>query len=141
MPDLTLYFDCDPGAESPSLQRELQAGLERLSGVKAADTSAPTTRFTGLEILAAITLAAQIVHVSRGMADDVAAIVNDVRSIVAELKAVFSSVAELAATLKVRQVRVPVGLEKKAITELTDEDYQRIAARVAAVNSAGPQKP
>ena len=78
MPDLTLYFDCDPGADPKNLERDLQQGLQQLGNVKAAKTSTPATRFTGLEILAALTLTVQIVH--------------EARSIVEELKVLFARV-------------------------------------------------
>ena len=117
MPDLTLYFDCDPGADNENLERELQQGLQQLGNVKAAETSTPVSRFSGLEILAAITLAVQIVHGARNVVED--------------LKVLFGAVADLAAKLKIGQVKVPVGMERKLILDLTDEDYQRIATKIA----------
>ena len=48
----------------------------------------------------------------------------------------FGAVADLAGKLQVRQVRVPVGLEKKAIEDLTDEDYQKIATKAAKLLQA-----
>ena len=122
MPDLTLYFDCDPGTDPENLERDLQQGLQQLGNVKAAETSTPAIRITGLEILAAITLAVHVVH--------------EARSIVEDLKVLFGAVADLAGKLQVRQVRVPVGLEKKPIGDLTDEDYQRIATKVAKLLQA-----
>ena len=67
MPDLTLYFDCDPGTDLENLERDLQQGLQQLGNVKAAETSRPATRITGLEILAAITLAVHVVHEARSI--------------------------------------------------------------------------
>src|SRR5271157_885681 len=67
--------------------------------------------------LAAVTLAVQIVH--------------GARSIVEDLKVLFGAVKDLAKELQVRQVLIPVGLEKKAIGDLTDEDYQIIETEIA----------
>jgi hypothetical protein len=123
MADFTLYFDCEPGADTGRLQQDLQAGLQQLSKVASAETSTSNARFTGLELLAAITLAASIVHQGRNLIDD--------------LRAIFDDVSALSQKLGVKQVSVPVGMEPKPVTELTDDDYQTIAQEIIESRQPG----
>ena len=120
MADFTLYLDCGPTADADRLQKELEDGLRKSGRVTSAETSKSAARFTGLELLAAITLAGSIVHQGTN-------IVNDVRTIVENLKVILKDVSALTQKLGVKKVSVPVGMEPKPIDELTDDDYQIIA--------------
>lgn len=124
MPDLTLYFECQPTADSARLSDKLQAGLQQIPQIATAETL-PTPpgeepRITGLEILAAITLTAKLIHQGSQIA-------HDIRSIVEDLKATFKAIAGSTPKQEVQSVRVSVGLEPKPIEELTEEDYRILA--------------
>jgi hypothetical protein len=125
MPDLTLYFnfDVEPGANAGQIAQKLQNDLQELGNVGTAATSTATSRFTGLEVLAAITLAAEIVHQARGISDDLPVIVKN-------LRAAFAEISHLAQQLKAKSVSIPVEGERKAIETLTDQDYHMIAQDV-----------
>lgn len=129
-PNFTLYFDLEPDADAGQIAQELQNGLQRLENVETAVTvpSPSTSRVTGLEILVAITLAAQIVHQAREISDDLHAIVGN-------LKTAFARISALAKELKVKNVFIPVDGERKPIQALGEKDYQAIAEDMSAADN------
>jgi hypothetical protein len=135
MPDMTLYFDVDPSTDADKTKRELREGLERVDKVTAVTTPAAVPRFTGLEILAAIEVGVQIAQRSGEIVRTARQAADDLKAIVDNLKPMFAKIASVAASLKAK-VRVPVGLATKPISELTDEDYQKIAAKLAPLLQA-----
>ena len=131
MADLTLYFVFEPGAvaDPGQLADTVKSGLERLDDIQTAQASAKPARFTGLEILAAITLAAQLTYHAKEISDDVAAIA-------AKVKKVIETVKGIAKDLKAKDVAIPVNGERKSIFGLTDDDYSIIAEDLADDQSA-----
>jgi hypothetical protein len=132
MSDLTLYFDfaSGPGANPGQLAQNVQSGLERLDNIETVEASANpdnTARMTGLEILAAISLAAQVVHHAKDISDDVVAIAENVKKVIEAIKGTISD-------LKPKDVCIPIDGERKSIFVLTDADYHAIAQDVAGIS-------
>jgi uncharacterized protein YoxC len=82
-----------------------------------------------LEILAAITLAAQLIHHAKEISDDVTAITANVKKVIEAVKGI-------AKDIKARDVAIPVNGERKSIFGLTDDDYRIIAEDLADDQSA-----
>jgi hypothetical protein len=129
MADFTLYFDCERAADAGKLEKELEAGLQQFSTVASAATSKSTGRFTGLELLAGITLAASILHQG-------ASITHDVQKLIKDLRVIIEEVSGLTQKLGIKKVSVPVGMEPKPVDQLTDDDYQVIAQDIIKARKA-----
>jgi hypothetical protein len=131
MADLALYFDFEPEAvaDPGQLADKVKSGLERLDDIQRAQASAKPARITGLEILVAITLAAQSTHHAKEISDDVAAIAANVKKVIETVKGI-------AKDLRAKDVTIPVNGERKSIFGLTDDDYSIIAEDLADDQSA-----
>ena len=116
-------------ADPRQLADTVKSGLERLDDIQTAQASAKPTRITGLEILAAITLAAQLTHHAKEISDDVGAIAANVKKVIETVKGI-------AKDLKAKDVAIPVNGERKSIFGLTDDDYSIIAEDLADDQSA-----
>lgn len=126
MAELPLYFRFDPqhGTSSVELQDKLQSSFKGMPEVESTQVPQRKSRITGLEILAAITIATQVVHNAKQIAEDV-------QAIAASLKKIFDTVRQTATELKASAVDVSVDGERKSIFELSDKDYLTLAKDVA----------
>jgi hypothetical protein len=132
MADLALYFVFEPNAVANprELADTLKSDLERLDDIQTAQAStAETVRFTGLEILAAITLAAEVIHHAKDISDNVAAIAANVKKVIETIKGI-------AKDLKAKDVAIPVNGKRRSIFELKDNDYSIIAEDLSEDQSA-----
>lgn len=140
MTNLKIYFDIDPAAPRAEVLATVEEGLHACDKVEHVDTNTDVTRFTGLEILAAVSLVANIVHHSGEIAHDAREIVSDTGSLVNTLRDFFHYVTDLAKkTPGVRQARVDIGMKSVPVAELSDADIARIADAVSARMKAASQ--
>lgn len=140
MTDLKLYFSVDPAAESDALVSSLKKGLQSSDVVEQAEATPETSRLTGLEIYAAISLAANIIHHGHDIIHDTKEIIDDSTSITEVLKKLFAHVVDMVKqTPGVHEARVDVGLRSVPLTQLTDADIAKIADAVVARMKADPQ--
>jgi hypothetical protein len=127
MSDLTLYFafESQPGLDSSMLAKEVSNGLQTVDSLDTSEVSTAKARVTGLEIVAAITLATQVVRNARQIAEDLRAIATDI-------EAVFDTVRKMARELKAKDVTIPIDGERKSLLgSWKQEDYLALAREVA----------
>ena len=133
MANLNMYFAVDPGASIDAVIANVEAGLDDFDHVAHVQATADSTRFTGLEILAAISLVSQIVHHGSEIVHDVNQMATDGKSIIDVVRAFFVHVTDLVKkTPGIHEARVDVGLKSVPVTQLSDADIARIADAVAA---------
>jgi hypothetical protein len=134
MANLTLHFDVDQSVAGDQTAAAIQELLQDIPEVAQANTTAERSRFvTGLEILAAITLAVNVIHTGAQVVHDANQIATDAPSLVGVLKRIFHRITGVAEkTPGVKGTSVDVGLRSMPVSQLSDADIQKIAEQLAA---------
>jgi hypothetical protein len=120
MSNLTLHFKLAPDADKAAVARHIQEQLDAAPDVKTVGVdSDQATRFvTGVEVIAAITLAGKIA--------------GSVTAIISALEKIEELVKAVAKNPGVQKVLVDVGYRSVPIEQLTQADKQEVAAQLTA---------
>lgn len=115
MPHVALHFEMAPGTDKVQVQRaeeQLRQLLSGLESVQEVATRPEEMRFTGLEIVAAISATILIVKTSRELIDET-------RKLIATIKG-------LVGDIGFKGISVDVADKRVSIDELTDEHLKEL---------------
>ena len=114
MAELTLHFEMTPGTDLPRAAALLQERLAGLPSVQEVDAAPEEPKFTGLEIIAAITAAVAIVKGARELTEEVRLLISEVKGLIGDIEGL-------------KSVTVEVGPDQVPIGDLTDPQIRQLA--------------
>jgi hypothetical protein len=114
MAELALHFEMTPGTDLPQAAALLQERLASLPSVEEVAAAPERPRMTGLEIVAAITVAVTIVKGATELTEEVRKFIAEVARLMKDLKGL-------------KGVTVEVGPNQVPIGDLTDPQTRQLA--------------
>jgi hypothetical protein len=120
MANLTVHFETEEGVDRAVLGGEIQQQLSTISSVQTAEVKVEEYRFVGpAEIMAGITLAIGATKTVSQAIDAITKFVNSVSELVKAGKGL-------------REAIIDVGMRKVPVSQLTQADIEKLAARTVS---------
>ena len=126
MTELILHFEATDKAQLAQTAQELEARLSSLADVEEAQAEAAEPKFTGIEVMAAITAAVVITNNAKKLINSTGEVVDSTRALTDKVRELVVSIKKLADELGLK-ASVEVGDKNISLETLSEADLKYMA--------------